>query len=811
MKRIFFGGLCVSLVFLFVYFIVSIGSFAFSVISGEATGEATGEAAPNIKLDISIVDENGQGIANAVIQSSNNSFTADQSGKLSLELKEGPDVLLISGNGFLTETVPIGLDDNNKSMEVKLLSDADGHRVVINFGGDVMLGRRYLDTSGESPLNTPTNTTEGALNVVKHLDRAFSSADLSCVNFESVIGNSNQDEASMGKRWLLQSPPEAIDALQNLGVDLVSLANNHIRDWDDQGVDSTIKELASANILTVGAGTEKAAREPAIIEKKGIKIGTLAYTSVTGSFVNNFLPDNDAVKPLNVAQGDEWIWEKRTWEWTGTDWSMPKGEYRIGEVWNIYNEVKSRLSLNLQTEIWRSLIQTYPELQNWVARHGQNGAAQWKTREAVKEIQKLREKADIVVVQLHSGFQFKTSPSTVLINAAHAAIDAGADIVIGHHPHVLQGMEWYKGHLIVYSLGNMVFDQNFLETFPSGFLKTVWKKNELVEARFIPLEIVGYKPIPVTGISAKQIINQVWERSFLPAQTVRHNDYIYTFKTERNEESKPVQLRYEWGTARLTSEEHKQNYILDLKTRETLTLDNDSLFPARLGLEQQASKGQILIGRELLRWGHFEDTLADMVQMGAAQFKLNQSAQWKAGDGKGFIRLSNSSTKTLMIRPVARIPIVADKLYDESYLALDPDATYTLRLAVKGTGEISACLRVDSYWFYDGNPLEDPVSEFLGQQKYDIKISQEDWQTIEIPYELLKEGDKQANSIMVYIELNPPSKNSWPESILDVDDLEVIEWRDASLMPDIYGAYTHVKNTGEPLRLEFDVLSLSTF
>lgn len=786
MKKIIFGIMCIFFVFLII---------------------SCAKANPIIKLDLSIVDENGQGIANAAIQSSKDSFTADESGKFRLELKEGPDVLLISGNGFLTETVPIGWDDNNKSMEVKLLSDADGHRVVINFGGDVMLGRRYLDTSSASPLSTPTNTTEGALNVVKHLARVFSSADLSCVNLESVIGNFDQDAASKGKRWLLQSPPEAINALKSLGIDLVSLANNHIRDWGDQGVDSTLKELASANILTVGAGTENTSREPVIIEKKGIKIGTLAYTSVTGSFVNNFLPDNDAVKPLNVAQGDEWIWEKRTWEWSGTDWSMPKGEYRIGEVWNIYTEVKSRLSLNLQTEIWRSLTKTYPELQNWVARHGQNGAAQWKTIESVKEIKELREEADIVVVQLHSGFQFKTSPSTVLINAAHAAIDAGADIVIGHHPHVLQGMEWYKGRLIVYSLGNMVFDQNFLETFPSGFLKTVWEKNELVEARFIPLEIVDYKPIPVTGISAKQTIGQVWERSILPAQTKRDNDYVYTFKTERDEESKPVQFQFEWGTARLTFGEHKQHYTLDLNTGETLTLDNDSLYPARLGLGQEAAnKGQILIGRELLRWGHFEDTLADMVQMGAAQFKLNQSAQGKAEDGKGFIRLSNSSTKTRMIRPVARIPIVVHRLYDESYLALDPDATYTLRIAVKGEGDISANLRVDSYWFYDGNPLEDPVSELLGQKKYDIKISR-GWQTIEIPFEPLKEGNKQANSIMVYLEYYSPSRT---RCILDVDDLEVIEWRDASLMPDIYGAYTHVKNTGEPIRLEFDILSLST-
>ncbi|MBZ2174662.1 CapA family protein [Schnuerera sp. xch1] len=791
MKKFIFGIICVFLVF--------------SIIS---YGNANLDSNPEIKLDISVVDESGQGIANATIQSSDNSFTADENGNLSLTLKEGPDVLLISGKGFLTETVPIGWDDNNQSMEVKLLSDAGGQRVTINFGGDVMLGRRYLDTSNESPISMPTNTTEGALNVVKHLDRAFSSADISCVNLESVIGEFNRNEAYKGKRWLLQSPPEAIDALKSLGVDLVSLANNHIRDWGDQGVDSTIKELANANIVTVGAGDEKTSREPVLIEKKGIKIGTLAYTSVTGSFVNNFLPDNEAVKPDYVEQGEEWIWEKRTWEWSGTDWSMPKGEYRAGEVWNVYNDVKSKLSSDVQTKIWGSLIKTYPELQNWVARHGQSGAAQWRSKESVKEIKELREKADILVVQLHSGFQFKTSPSEVLIDAAHKAIDAGADIVIGHHPHVLQGMEWYKGRLIVYSLGNMVFDQNFLDTFPSGFLKTVWEKDKLIEARFIPIQITDYKPIVETGTSAKQIINQVWESSILPAQTKRYDDYVYTVKTERDEESKPVQFRFEWGTARLAYDEHKENCTLDLDTGETINLDNDSLYPARLGQGQEASKGQILIGRDLLRWGHFEDTLADMVQNGAAHFSSNQSDVWKADNEEGFIRLLHNSKKnpTAMIRPVARIPIVDNRLYDESYSPLDSDVTYTLRLAAKGKGEVSAHLRVDSYWFYDGNPLEDPVSELLGQKKYDIEISDEGWQTIEVPFELLEKGDKQANSIMVYVELDTPSTN---RCILDIDDLEVVEWREASLMPDIYGAYTHVKNIGKPIHLEFDTLSLS--
>ena len=84
-------------------------------------------------------------------------------------------------------------------------------------------------------------------------------------------------------------------------------------------------------------------------------------------------------------------------------------------------------------------------------------------------------------------------PASSPVRAAHAAIDAGADLVVGHHPHVLQGFEWYKGRLIAYSLGNFVFDQDFLSTFPSVILRTIFEGNRMIDARIIPLTIDRYR------------------------------------------------------------------------------------------------------------------------------------------------------------------------------------------------------------------------------------------------------------------------------------------------------------------------------
>jgi len=81
-----------------------------------------------------------------------------------------------------------------------------------------------------------------------------------------------------------------------------------------------------------------------------------------------------------------------------------------------------------------------------------------------KAIRALAKEVDYIVVGYHWGLEYEHYPWGAQTSAAHAAIDAGADLVIGHHPHVLQGFETYKGRLIAYSLGDLVFDHFSIET-----------------------------------------------------------------------------------------------------------------------------------------------------------------------------------------------------------------------------------------------------------------------------------------------------------------------------------------------------------
>lgn len=82
----------------------------------------------------------------------------------------------------------------------------------------------------------------------------------------------------------------------------------------------------------------------------------------------------------------------------------------------------------------------------------------------MRDIRRLAKRVDYVVVGYHWGYEYQHYPVGQQTKEAHAAIDAGADLVIGHHPHVLQGVETYKRRLIAYSLGDLVFDHYSVES-----------------------------------------------------------------------------------------------------------------------------------------------------------------------------------------------------------------------------------------------------------------------------------------------------------------------------------------------------------
>ena len=263
-----------------------------------------------------------------------------------------------------------------------------------------------------------------------------------------------------------------------------------------------------------------------LVDAAGTSIGVVSMTTVNGDFVNDQLPTAEDPIPADLPPAEAWQYQPRVVSHgsEGAAGYLAPASRRAGDAWAEFERLAPSLTDEGQAELWAAITApaAYPELQDWVARRGHGGAAPYSARAMATEIERLRGAgADIVVAQFHGGFQFAEVKSTFLRRISEAAIDAGADMVISHHPHVLQGVEWYRGHLIAYSLGNLVFDQDFLATFPSAILRVVVAGDEVVEARFLPVMIDDYRPVAVTGEVAERIVRLLDARSAAPAESER--------------------------------------------------------------------------------------------------------------------------------------------------------------------------------------------------------------------------------------------------------------------------------------------------
>jgi gamma-polyglutamate biosynthesis protein CapA len=134
----------------------------------------------------------------------------------------------------------------------------------------------------------------------------------------------------------------------------------------------------------------------------------------------------------------------------------------------------------------------------------------------LEDIRREKTLCDVVVVSIHWGDEFVTTPSAEQIDMGHACIEAGASVVLGHHPHLLQGIEEYGKGLIAYSLGNFVFDfwqKRLRETI---VLKCDLSKEGVDSFDVVPVWIDGnYRPVPMDDGDAQRLKAKVRDLSNL--------------------------------------------------------------------------------------------------------------------------------------------------------------------------------------------------------------------------------------------------------------------------------------------------------
>lgn len=128
-----------------------------------------------------------------------------------------------------------------------------------------------------------------------------------------------------------------------------------------------------------------------------------------------------------------------------------------------------------------------------------------------KSVAEIKKSVDFVIVSMHSGIEYKATPNQRQINFARAAIDAGADLVIGHHPHWVQTIEKYNGKYIIYSLGNFIFDQMWSQETREGLaVKIFISKSGIHKIDFMPVLINDYcQPQFINNEIAEKILDRL--------------------------------------------------------------------------------------------------------------------------------------------------------------------------------------------------------------------------------------------------------------------------------------------------------------
>lgn len=245
-----------------------------------------------------------------------------------------------------------------------------------------------------------------------------------------------------------------------------------------------------------------------IINLESPFINTKDYFVPTGSFI--FKTDPSAIEGLILAGIDLVS--------LANNHSLNQGLTGLQESFSILNEagikyvgagnneLEARQAeiFEINGERFALLAYAYPD-DNSVATSNQAGIANMDIDRMKADVRRLKEEGNIVIVNMHAGTEYVTEPNWQQVNFAHAAIEAGAEAVIGHHPHWPQTFEFYQGKPIIYSLGNLVFDQMWsLETRQGLLAKLSWREGwEKIE--LIPVKIYDYGQPEIIGDEIERV------------------------------------------------------------------------------------------------------------------------------------------------------------------------------------------------------------------------------------------------------------------------------------------------------------------
>ncbi|RHU96867.1 CapA family protein [Clostridium sp. OM07-9AC] len=260
-------------------------------------------------------------------------------------------------------------EDTGTPGEASQIENGD---ITLGFAGDINLDETWTVMKH---MRQKGKGIQGCID--PRLIRKMRSCDYMVLNNEFSI--SNRGKAMKGKAYTFRAPRRNVKLLQQLGVDAVSLANNHVYDYGERAFLDTLSALENNGIKYTGGGKDsKEAKKPVYFQSKGKTIAVIAAT-----------------------RAEKYIL------------TPAAGKHSPG------------------------VFRTYDDTQY------------------VRAIRRAKKKADVVIAFVHWGTEYSTKLESAQTSQAKDYINAGADVVVGAHTHCLQGVGYYKGKPIFYSLGTI--------------------------------------------------------------------------------------------------------------------------------------------------------------------------------------------------------------------------------------------------------------------------------------------------------------------------------------------------------------------
>ena len=390
------------------------------------------------------------------------------------------------------------------------------------------------------------------------------SADMAFTNLEVLLHDYEPYPAYQSGGTWMRADPEMADELAWAGFDMVSYANNHTGDYGPLGARLTRQHAGAAGLVGAGSGEDlNEAREAKFLETAD---GRVALISVASTFPAHSVagPPGAGIpgRPgLNPLHHERWRVVTRT-QLEALREALADAGVDVPESGDALTVFGNRFEVGSEVG-----VRTHPDPDD--------------VRAITAVVRNAKALADYVVVSIHAheSGRDRSIPADFVIEFARAVIDAGADVLVGHGPHVLRGVEIYKGKPILYSLGDFVFQNETLLRLPAenyarydldptagvaafnyeryqgdtrGFPANpeIWegaiavpsfRGGELVELRLLPVTLgfgqppsVRGRPQPATGELAEKIVRDLIDRSAHFGTMVEDRDGVALVRLSRS-------------------------------------------------------------------------------------------------------------------------------------------------------------------------------------------------------------------------------------------------------------------------------------